>query len=113
MWADENDPKEQDEIIADIQEMIDECGQLNKEEYPYIKFNDLDAIAKDIRQFKDALLLIVNERGGISHLSKVTGIPQPSLSRFFNSNSMPHRSTLLKIGKALNLDALTLSTHWS
>lgn len=113
LWADESDPKEQNEIIADIQEMIDECNQLNKEEYPYIKFNDLDAIANDIRKFKDALLLIVKERGGVSYLSKLTGIPQPSLSRFFNSNSMPHRATLLKIGKALNLDALTLSTPWS
>ncbi len=113
LWASETNCDERTEIIADIQEMIDECRQQTTEEYPYIKFNDLKTIARDIRSFKDSLLLIVNERGGISHLSLLTGIPQPSLSRFFNSNSMPHRSTLLKIAQALHLDAVTLSTPWS
>lgn len=113
LWSSEMNSDERNEIIADIQEMIDECKQHTQEEYPYIRFNDLKAIASDIRRFKDSLLVIVNERGGISHLSSLTGIPQPSLSRFFNSNSMPHRSTLLKIAQALHLDAVTLSTPWS
>jgi len=62
--------------------------------------------------FKDSLLQIVEERGGITQLAEKTGIPQPSLSRFFNSSSMPHRVTLLKIAKALNLDAIPVSTPW-
>lgn len=113
LWANETDPVERNEIIADIQEMIEACSQPAKVEYPYIKLNDLNAIAEDIRKFKDGLLEQVIKRGGIKHLSELTGIPQPSLSRFFNSNTMPQRSTLLKIGKALKLDAVQLATEWA
>lgn len=52
-------------------------------------------------------------RGGISKLAELTGIPQPSLSRFFSSNAMPRRSTLLKIAKALNLEGIKVDIMWS
>lgn len=78
-----------------------------------IKFNDLEAIAKDIRGFKDSLYQEVVKRGGVSKLSELTGIPQPFLSRFFNSNSMPRRSTVLAIAKALDLDGLAIDVKWS
>lgn len=113
MWDEETDPKERDEIVADIQDMIDDCRQRDRLEAPYVKFNDLDAIAKDIRAFKDSLLEVVVEKGSIKKLSELTHIPQPSLSRFFNTNSMPRRSTLLRIAKALKLDAVKIATEWS
>lgn len=110
LWRDEEDPEERSEIIADIQDMLDACLQKEKSEDFYVRFNDLDAIAKNIRCFKDSLLLIVNEKGGINRLADLTGIPQSSLSRFFKTNSMPHRSTLLKIAKALKLSAIKMET---
>lgn len=113
LWMDEEDKKVRDEIVADIQEMIDECAPKEKVEETYVKFNDLDAIAKNIRAFKDSLLQMVAERGGISKLSELTGIPQPSLSRFFNSNAMPQRSTVLKIAKALDLGEIKMDILWS
>lgn len=113
LWADEKGKKEQDEIIADIQEMIDECSPKEKCEEIYIKFSDLDAIAKNIRAFKNSLYQVVMERGGISKLSELTGIPQPSLSRFFNSGAMPRRSTVLKIAKVLDLGKLKIDVLWS
>jgi DNA-binding phage protein len=113
LWADEKDSKEKNEIIADIQEMIDETSQKEKLEEIYIKFNDLDAIAKNIRAFKDSLYQMVMERGGINKLAELTGIPQPSLSRFFNSNAMPRRSTVLTIAKVLNLDEIKIDILWS
>lgn len=112
MWSEETDSKERDEIIADIQDLIVDCNQMGKNELPSVNFNDLEAVAKDIRAFKDSLLSEVDARGGITKLAEKTGIPQPSLSRFFNSNSMPHRITLLKIAKALNLDAISVATPW-
>jgi DNA-binding phage protein len=108
LWKNEIDKKERNEIISDIQDLLDDCNQNRKAEEVYIKFNDLETIAKNIRSFKDSLLQIVNEHGGISYLAGLTGIPQPSLSRFFNSNAMPHRSTLLKIAKALELDEIKM-----
>lgn len=112
LWRDEADQAERDEIIADIQELVDDCQQRDIATSVKIQMNDLDAIAKDIRLFKDSLLEIVNEKGGITNLAKQTGIPQPSLSRFFNSNAMPRRATLLKIARALGLNEIDINSPW-
>lgn len=113
MWSEESEKKEQDEIIADIQEMIDECSQKEMIEGTYVRFDDLDQIAKNIRSFKDSLRMIVEKKGGIKMVAELTGIPQPSLSRFFNSRSIPRRITLLKIARALNLSQIQIATEWS
>lgn len=113
LWSEENDSLERDQIVADIQELIEDCNQKEKIERAYIRFDDLDSIAKDIRAYKDRLREKVDNFGGVQKLSELTGIPQPSLSRFFNSNTMPRRTTLYKIAKALNLSELDTSTEWS
>ncbi|MGK5089295.1 helix-turn-helix transcriptional regulator [Bdellovibrionota bacterium FG-2] len=113
MWTSETDETDRNEIVADIQDMIDDCTQNEKLDGPYVKFNDLDGIRKNIRAFKDGLLQIVLQQGGLKKLSELTKIPQPSLSRFFSSTSMPRRSTLMKVAKALRLDAIQLATEWS
>lgn len=68
LWAEASDEEEKGEIIADIQEEID--------------------------QFEELPRKVVEKHGGINELSRLSGIPQPSLSRFFNSASMPRRTTL-------------------
>ena len=113
LWRDEADKKERSEIEADIQDMIDDCAQSERRSAVYIKFNDLEKIAKDTRTFKDNLRLVVDKKGGIKKLSTLTGIPQPSLSRFFGSSSMPRRNTLFKIATALNLSAVQIATVWT
>jgi len=113
MWNEEDDLEEREEIIADIQELIDDCNQKDKVKRVYIRFDDLDSIAQNIRAFKDKLRSTVDEEGGVQHLSELTGIPQPSLSRFFNSNTMPRRTTLYKIANALKLSEVDISTEWS
>lgn len=112
LWSEEDERNEKKEIISDIQDMIDACGQKEKPEEIYVKFNDLDAIAKNIRAFKDSLYQKVMEQCGISKLAELTEIPQPSLSRFFNSSAMPRRATVLKIAKALNLDKIKIDILW-
>jgi DNA-binding phage protein len=113
MWAADSDPIERDEVISDIQELIDDCSQQEKVEEVYVRFDDLDGIAKNIRAFKDNLRAVVDQKGGIKHLSELTGIPQPSLSRFFNSATMPRRTTLHKIARALKLNQVQIATEWS
>jgi DNA-binding phage protein len=113
LWNEEHNKKEKEEIIADIQDMIDANSQKGMIEPVFIKFNDLDAIGNNIRAFKDSLYQMVMERGGISKLSELSGIPQPSLSRFFNSNAMPRRATVLKIAKVLDLDEIKIDVLWS
>lgn len=113
LWMAEGDEDERNAIVADIQEMIDDCAQKEKKEEIYIRFDDLDTIAKGIRVFKDNLRLIVDKKGGIGKLSQLTSIPQPSLSRFFSSASMPRRATLFKIANALELSHVEIATEWS
>ncbi|NJL26013.1 MAG: helix-turn-helix transcriptional regulator [Calothrix sp. SM1_5_4] len=57
--------------------------------------------------------MIVDKNGGIKKLAELTGIPQPSLSRFFGGATMPRRATLLKIARALNLSQIEIATEWS
>jgi DNA-binding phage protein len=113
MWAEEEDDEERDEIVADLQQLIEDAGVEQVEEKPYIPFDDLSEIADDVMAFKDRLRQIVDEQGGVTELAEKTGIPQPSLSRFFNTASMPRRSTLLKIADALDLSEKDIATEWT
>jgi DNA-binding phage protein len=91
--------------------LINDC-KVDAKIVSHINFNDLETISNNIRQFKDSLLEVVNENGGLKSLSEKTGIPQSSLSRFFNTESMPQRATLLKIQKALRIKKIDLETNW-
>ncbi len=108
LWNQEKNKFEKNEIIADIQELIKDCKHFEKSKLDTIQMDDLEKIGQNIRDFKNSLRLQVEKAGGILELYKKTGIPQPSLSRFFNSTSIPHRMTLLKISKALNIKNLKL-----
>jgi DNA-binding phage protein len=113
LWRDESNEADREEIIADIQELIDDCAQGEKVQAAYIRFDDLEMIAADVRRFKDSLRALVDERGGIGKLAELTHMPQPSLSRFFNSASMPRRATLNRFARALNLSQVQIATPWS
>ncbi len=109
LWIDENDKNERKEIANDIQSFVNDFVQKEASERVYIRFDDFTSIVKNITEFKNALRLKVDDAGGVVALSKKTGIPQPSLSRLFNSTSIPHRVTLLKIAKALSLKQVEIT----
>ncbi len=115
LWASEEDQEERDQIVSDLQDEIDEYNEQPKEplKKPYITYNDLELIAKDVTGFKAHLKTMVDQWGGISKLAKETGIPQPSLSRFFKIASMPRRTTIYKIAQALNLSEKEIITDWA
>jgi len=115
MWFEENNTEEKSKIVADLQEILDDIKDIPRtsEERPYLHFDDLSSIKRDILKFKNRLREETDRQGGISELSRRTEIPQPSLSRFFNSNSMPRRTTLYKIAKALNLPESVVGFKWT
>lgn len=76
-------------------------------------FDDLAEIANDVMSFKNALRTEVDRWGGITKLAETTGIPQPSLSRFFSSASMPRRTTLFRIAEALQLRESAILSKWA
>lgn len=113
MWYQE-DSSERDKIIADLQESLDDIVDVSRkpEERACLRFDDLDDIKRDVIEFKKRLRKETDSQGGISELSRKTGIPQPSLSRFFASSAMPRRTTLFKIAKALNLPDSSVEFKW-
>ena len=114
LWRDERDPEERALIIADLQEAIEDTKDAPSQviKKPKLNFADFDEVLKDVKSFKKKLRDLVDQRGGISHLAKLTGIPQPSLSRFFSSSSMPRRTTLYKIAEALDLEEKDIVTEY-
>ena len=116
LWLDaEADPSERDEIVADIQESIDDYADAPPEPVhkPYIKYNRLDDVANRMMTEKAKLRRIIDQHGGISAVAKKAGIPQPSLSRMLSSPSIPRRSTLYKIANALQLSEEDIVMEWS
>lgn len=115
MWFEETDSKERDKIVADLQESLDdiENAPQKPKERPYLRFDDLDEIRRDVIAFKKYLRVEVDRRGGVSELARKTGITQSSLSRLFSSNSMPRRTTLFKIAKALDLPETAIGFKWT
>lgn len=114
LWMSEEDENERDQIVSDLQDEIDENTEAPKQliRKPYIPFDDLATIAQDVTKYKNELRKRVDMWGGISKLAKATGIPQPSLSRFFSSATMPRRTTLYKIAHALDLSETDIKTNW-
>ena len=110
MWSQE---EERDSAVDALQELVEDHENEGPIERPYIRFDDLEAIAGNIVAFKSRLRDKVDAWGGISRLARATGIPQPSLSRFFGSGAMPRRTTLYKIAKAMDLSAADIATEWS
>ena len=115
LWMNEDDPQDRDEVIADLRESLEDIEEApnSPRVRPYLPFDNLEEIRKDIEEFKKALRTEVEKRGGISELARRTGIPQPSLSRFFASASMPRRTTLYKIAEALNLPETSIASKWT
>ena len=114
LWFEETDSNERNKIIADLQDSLDEILNAPQkiEDKPYLRFEDLEEIHNDVKVFKKKLREEVDRRGGINELARKTGIPQPSLSRFFSSTSMPRRITLYKIAKALDLPESSIVFKW-
>lgn len=115
LWAEETDPNERNEIIADIQDAIDDFAQSSPPQRAlYIKFDDLEEIAKNVVAFKTKLKsLVLKKCGTMENAAIKIGIPQPSLSRFFNTASMPRANTLQKIASALNLSAVEIAAEYT
>lgn len=115
MWFEENNSEERNNIIADLQESLDDIENMPQkpEGRPYLSFDDLDEIKKDVIAFKQRLRIEIDRQGGISSLAKKTGIPQASLSRLLASSSMPRRTTLFKIAKALKLPETAIGFKWT
>ena len=115
LWNESCDQAEQDEIIADLQEETERLREFPSEPFraPRINFDDLGKNVEEVLKFKKELREVVDSWGGISKLSSISGIPQPSLSRFFSSASFPRNTTIYRIVNALLSDERNQTFRWS
>ncbi|MEY4549577.1 MAG: hypothetical protein RL685_5772 [Pseudomonadota bacterium] len=114
LWHDASDPKERDEILADLQESLSdyEDAPAKPLRKPYIGFDNLDEVARRVVEYKRGLRELIDRNGGVSAVAQKSGIPQPSLSRMLSSASMPRRSTLYKIANAIGAPESDIVTEW-
>jgi DNA-binding phage protein len=115
LWQGATDGSNRDDVVADIQESIDDYrdappSPLKK---PYVNFDKLDDVAREVMAKKAKLRDLIDRHGGVSAVAQKSGIPQPSLSRMLNSPSMPRRSTLYRIANALDLPEHEIVTERS
>lgn len=116
LWmASEDDEAERDEIVADIQESLDDYADAPQQpvQKPYIKYDRLGDVAQKVMAEKAKLRALIDRHGGVSAVAQRSGIPQPSLSRMLSSPSIPRRTTLYKIANALGLSEEEIVTEWS
>ena len=106
------DASERDEIVADIQDSLDDCADAPQEP-TQIKYDRLEDVAQRVMAEKAKLRQLIDRHGGVSAVAAKCGIPQPSLSRMLNSASIPRRSTLYKIANALGLWEEDVVVEWS
>lgn len=115
MWVDATDAAEREEIIADIQESLDDYADAPAEQLqkPYVDYDRLPEVAAQVVAQKARLRRLIDQHGGVSAVARLCGIPQPSLSRMLNSASIPRRSTLYKIANALDLSETEIAMEWT
>jgi hypothetical protein len=116
LWS-EAASHDREAICADIQDLLDDMADVPVEQdppqvRPRVSFDDLDDVLAQIRTHKERLRKLIDQHGGVSEVSRKSGIPQPSLSRMLNSGSMPRRSTLYRIANALGLSEKDIVGDW-
>ncbi len=114
LWSEEDDESERKEILADMQDMLDEADDLPSRplEKPYIGLGQLDDVAKRVRGHKEHLRQLIDAHGGVSEVARQAGMHQSALSRLLNSASMPRRSTLYRIANAMGVSESEVATDF-
>ncbi len=113
LWS-ESASHEREEIMADLEEMVEEFQNrpTTPVELPYVSMDKLSSIANKVVEYKKFLKERVAKHGGVSAVTKKCKMSQPSLSRFLNSASLPRKTTLEKLAKALELTQKEMTFEW-
>lgn len=114
LWE-EASKSEKSEIVADLEEMVADYHERPAApvELPYVKMEKFSSIAEEIKTFKAFLKKRIEKAGGVSEIANKCRMAQPSLSRFLNNTSLPRKSTLEKLAKALGLSQQEMAFEWT
>jgi hypothetical protein len=105
LWAEADAQEERDKLVVALEEAIADEGDLQDgtQRRPKIPFDTFDEVTRRILEHKRRLRELIDRHGGVSEVARKSGIPQPSLSRMLSSGSMPRRTTLYRIARALDV----------
>jgi DNA-binding phage protein len=115
LWSElEAHPAERDEVIADIQDSIDDVRDAPPVpvHIELLRLDQLDEVLASVVAGKAKLRALIDQHGGVSTVAQQTEIPEPSLNRMLNSGAMARRSTLLRIADALRLSEADVVQQW-
>lgn len=111
LWSEADNDADRDAAVADLHDLLEDLSHKGPPtEKPKIKPGELPKLIDGIKTYKAKLRNLIDSRGGITKVSELCGIPQPSLSRMLNSASMPRKTTLYKIAAALGLPESEIPT---
>lgn len=111
LWSEADNEADRDAAVADLHDLLEDLSHKGPPtEKPKIKPGELPKLIDRIKTYKAKLRNLIDSRGGITKVSELCGIPQPSLSRMLNSASMPRKTTLYKIVAALGLPESEIPT---
>jgi DNA-binding phage protein len=89
-----------------VQERSQQEGSSKPRQKEVVRFrpHDKELIVEHLRDFKNALEIMVQRKGGSTWLAKQLGVSTPNISRFFRSDSIPRQATLQQIFEALGVE---------
>lgn len=116
LWL-SSDAEERVEIEADLQDHLDDDRELPPAgqgplEKPKIDYSQLGKVVSDVMAFKQRLRDLVDRHGGVVKVAAKAGMPQSSLSRVLSTGSMPRRTTLYRIARAMDVPETEVATEW-
>jgi DNA-binding phage protein len=105
IWS-ESSGEDRDEAVVALQDLVDdlERAPTHRVQRPKISYKNIPEVATSIAAHKKKLRALVARNGGVVAVAARSGIPQPSLSRMLNNGSMPKKSTLFRLARALDAD---------
>lgn len=112
LWVEAESEAERGPVVADLQDVLDEVEEPGPRVKPRIGFDKLDDVADAVVAHKRRLRDLVDRHGGVTAVARKMGVPQPSLSRMLGSASMPRRTTLYRLARALGVDESEVVTEW-
>ena len=114
LWGEASRSANREAVEADLQDAVDDAAEAPRrvEEKPRLAFDHLPAALTSVRAHKARLRALIDQHGGISAVARKAGILQPALSRMLRSGSMPRRTTLYKLARAMKVDESAVVGEW-
>lgn len=99
---------ERDTILAELQAALDD-REPSSPPLAVESVDDAEQVLAERQRQKAHIRALIEQRGGVSRVAELAGVPQPSLSRFLNTPSEPRPATLYRLARAMGLSVAALS----